>query len=152
MNFTGYCIVHELCTVFVFESDYADRAGIARNMGRIISDVFAYPRASFDFECFAIGSSDGQNIWDIAEQIAHDTVGQFAFCDSVPEYTLHCELVTISPVTRSKARIEAAQHGLSSDMTNALVNALCAVYGAGDESEISAEFHALIDSMTGYYN
>ena len=152
MNYTGYCMLHDLCTVFVFESDYTDRAGIARNMGRAISDAFAYPGASFDFEAFPVGSPDGENIWELAEEAARDAVGQFAGCDSVPEYDLYGDIVTISKPEQDAARALASEYGAPGGMVRALLDALCAVHRANDISECRADASALLDSMTGYYN
>ncbi|MBR4614654.1 MAG: hypothetical protein IKO55_03525 [Kiritimatiellae bacterium] len=148
----GYCIVHDLCTVFVFESDYKDRRSIGNALPRVINEVFAFPGASFEFECFAAGSERGQNVQELAELAARDAVGQFAGCDSVPEYDLYPDTIGIRPKERTAARELSGEYGTAQDMTQALIDALCAVYGAFDESEIRADASALLDRMTGYYN
>ena len=139
----GYCIVHDLCTVFVFESDYKDRRSIGNALPRVINEVFAFPGASFEFECFAAGSERGQNVQELAELAARDAVGQF---------DLYPDTIGIRPKERTAARELSGEYGTAQDMTQALIDALCAVYGAFDESEIRADASALLDRMTGYYN
>lgn len=153
MNYTGYCILHDLCTVFVFESEYRDRRSIGQNMARAIESEFAFPGASFDFECYPLESEFGENIWEIAEQVAADAVGQFAYAaESEACYTLHPSTVEVSPAVRDTHRAASAEFGIAPDMARALLDALCEVHGARDESECAGELSTLLKSMTEYYN
>lgn len=150
--FTGYCLVHDLCTVFVFESEYRDKRSIGQNLPRVIASEFAFPGASFDFEAFTLESDEGQSVGEIAEQAAVDAVGQFAFCDSVPEYTMHPGVVHVDPMERTTARDAALEFGLPVAAVQALLDGLCMAEGASDESECAADLRALLRNMTGYHN
>ena len=152
MSYTGYCMVHDLCTVFVFESEYRSRRSVADNMARAIESEFAYPGASFDFEAFTLESDEGQNIGEIAERAAADAVGQYAYCDSVPEYSMHPAVIRIDPIERSTARDAARDFGLPVNIVQALLDGLCASHNARDEEECARDLNMLLENMTGYYN
>lgn len=149
--FLGYCTIHDILTVCVFESDYADRRSIRDNLMRCIEDTYGIAGASFDFEVYRDDSADGQNVWEIAQQAAIDCVGSYGY-QIESEYRLDDQVMKVSKLARCVASDLASDYTVDTDTIQTLLDSMCAVFEANDEEDVRNDLASLLSNMVNYYN